>query len=159
MCATNFGWTQIVTWVLVVGGWFFVNRQNNLRETRKEVRALLNSMLQDLRQLEKQALEYHCTKIDEAVAFDIRRLTKRLGSNIAILDHADVPTKQITIALVALRQATTRRNFQSSQGAIVARNHEIPRSIESAVASLEHEIEDAYSLKYHRPLVDLRIAK
>lgn len=31
---------QVVSWVLIVIGWLIVNAQNNLRETRKEARAM-----------------------------------------------------------------------------------------------------------------------
>lgn len=34
---------QYVTWILIVVGWVIVNHQNNLRETRKEARAMADN--------------------------------------------------------------------------------------------------------------------
>jgi len=41
--------TQIITWLLIMGGWWIVNRQNNWREKRKEIRAILNQLQSDLK--------------------------------------------------------------------------------------------------------------
>ncbi len=50
---------QIIPWALVVGGWWIVNKQNNFREKRKETRALLNQLLDDLDAIKKQEFSYH----------------------------------------------------------------------------------------------------
>jgi len=56
------GWTQIVTWLLVIAGWLLVNHQNNIREKRKEIRTILDKIQSLLDEIEIQAVNYHTAR-------------------------------------------------------------------------------------------------
>ena len=79
-------WTQIVTWLVVVSGWCFVNHQNNLREKRKEIRALIDGVQAQLNDIEKLAVEYHTSENSKNLAFELKRsLNQKLSSKFKIL--------------------------------------------------------------------------
>lgn len=44
--------------ILTVVGWYLVNRQNNLRENRKEFRALFDRLKVDLMEISKKSVDY-----------------------------------------------------------------------------------------------------
>ncbi len=69
-------WSQTVTWFLVIAGWWLVNRQNNIREKRKETRTLLDKIKSLLDDLEKQAIKYHTSPQSDDLAFEIKRSLK-----------------------------------------------------------------------------------
>ncbi|MGR8935921.1 MAG: hypothetical protein ACU837_16305 [Gammaproteobacteria bacterium] len=50
---------QIITWTIVVIGWFVVDNRNNNRERRKEIRAIIDLLGKQLDAIELKAIQYH----------------------------------------------------------------------------------------------------
>lgn len=50
---------QLLTPIIVIAGWFFVDWRTNKRELRKEKRALIDKIHLDLNAIEQKAVVYH----------------------------------------------------------------------------------------------------
>lgn len=57
----SFSAIQLVQWVLIVVGWIIVNHQNNLRETRKEARAMADNAKKSTIEISSSAIKYLTT--------------------------------------------------------------------------------------------------
>ena len=80
------GWTQIVTWLLIIAGWLLVNHQNNIREKRKEIRTILDKIQSFLDEIEIQAIQYHTNQASSDLAFQLKRsLNQKLRNRLDIL--------------------------------------------------------------------------
>lgn len=78
--------------LLIIIGWFFVSRDNDRRETRKEIRALLNEISKKLDGLYDDAMSYFCSidNIAQSVEAQIAEVTikqslERIDSSLQIL--------------------------------------------------------------------------
>jgi hypothetical protein len=54
------GTVSLVTWGLVVGGWFFVRKDNKEREDRRDLRNSIDSITIEILDLQKCAYDYYC---------------------------------------------------------------------------------------------------
>src|SRR4051794_25377630 len=106
---------QLVTWLLVVIGWYFVNRTNNQRETRKELRSAIDEFQMFLDQIETNAVRYHTSDTaDVEVAMTLKRdLHRRLPARINRLEARGLEIKDLGKTVVELRKAVTLENFDS----------------------------------------------
>ena len=137
---------QIIPWALVVGGWWIVNKQNNFRERRKETRAILNQLLDDLDAIEKQAFSYHTAK--EALielGRDIKISLSRISKDVA--RHDLLPSGK-RHPIVKLRQAITLKNFDTdcfqTQNVNCELLDEISATKDDLIDALEQHFQDHY---------------
>lgn len=78
---------QLIATTVVMGGWFFVSRDNNKREDRKYLRSTIDSIISDIKSLEQKAYSYYTSSNEEAsknlipteIKRDIDMLDFRLG--------------------------------------------------------------------------------
>jgi len=137
---------QIIPWVLVVGGWWKVNKQNNFREKRKEIRAILNQLLNDLDAIEKQAYSYHTAKEELSDAGrDIKLSLSRISKDVARYDLLPSGKRH---PIVKLRQAATLKNFDTdcfvTQNANSELLDEISATKDELIDALERHFQDQY---------------
>jgi len=138
--------SQVVTWIIVVAGWFLVNRQNNVRETRKEVRACVMDLAGSLNKLEELSVKYHTARMqDQNAAIAVRKDIMRVASSIHRL-----PIEQVALDLgiIALRRAITYRNFDTSRFVSQQADSQIVVGITSAIDELLDAVEAAFAKKY-----------
>jgi hypothetical protein len=98
-----------VSWVLVIVGWFFVSRDQNRRERRKEVRSEIERLIHEVGQIEIRAYEYLPTMADSkesrSLGLRLKSDLQRLAQSITRLSQVD--EIDVKDALTTLRQAVT----------------------------------------------------
>ncbi|NOQ64704.1 MAG: hypothetical protein GQ582_09355 [Methyloprofundus sp.] len=145
----DFHWAQIVTWLIVIAGWVFVNQQNNLREKRKEIRSLIDNLHVQLDDIEKKAVKYHTDEGTKELAFQLKRdLNQKLRSKLKILELRDLDLKKSSTYQKELRKAITLNNFDTNNFKSQLFSSEIIKDIWLAKDKLSHEIELCFSRKY-----------
>lgn len=108
-------WAVFVGWLLIVGGWFITNSQNNKRESRKELRASLDNVIKDIHETQLNALKYYTSEVEESyqLAFEIKASQSRILSKIERLRalHAGYFSLE---KLSEYMHALTGEDFESS---------------------------------------------
>ncbi len=108
--------------VLVVLGWWWVNRQNNCRERRKEARQLVDRALRTVSDSFDLFTNYHSGKDDNP---DVRRLVgwkallalKQVAVDIELLTRIGFNTRECGQSYVLLKQVATGGDFMTVTGA------------------------------------------
>ncbi|MDD4979543.1 MAG: hypothetical protein PHI29_13030 [Gallionella sp.] len=143
--------TQLITWAILIVGWFVVHHLTSQREQRKEARERLDQFIIALREIEVRAVEFHQSKTYEAdlartLLFDIQRIFVRLkrypfGSFVVT---PNLPKE--------MRKAITLRNFDFSKFTRQSPNSEILGDIANAIDKLEDQLEKEYERIYLRQI-------
>lgn len=123
-CASN--WqaftTYILPWLspaLVVLGWWIVNKQNNAREKRKEVRQLADRIINDVDELAKKTTEYHSRNCDSAeerksLGWRLTLSLTRLSSHLQLLHDKGLDTGDCNVAYIELKRIATGGDFMTA---------------------------------------------
>lgn len=139
---------QVITWTLIVGGWWIVNKQNNWREKRKETRASLNQLLDKLNQLESQAYQYHQASKPSVVAGrDLKLALSRINSFVDIQNLLPRGKRQ---PLAKLRRAITLDNFDTEHFLTQPDDSEILAGISAAKDQLVDSLERYFLSEFNR---------
>lgn len=144
--------TNVVSWVLIFGGWYIVNRQNNKRETRKELRAAFDEIHNNVRQLSELGINYHIEGHNDDLMFDIVSMSKRLNKKV---NRLKIPfnkkTGIVNFLLIQKRKLMLVNNFGSSTSVVKLNfySNEIA-SIENATENLLDEIEKVFNQSFSK---------
>jgi len=137
-----------IGWLVLIAGWFVVSLGNDKRETRKEMRALLNVIHDTVAKLECQAYLYYQKAHEESreIGMNIRRDFGRLGDMVATLKKA--VSFDVNAELVAFRQKVTGGDFESA-----ARQSRVPTDyffpeVSAAALALTGKLEEVFYSKY-----------
>src|SRR5688572_1242686 len=109
--------TAAISPVLVVLGWWWVNRQNNKRERRKEVRQLVDRAIKTVNEAVEAAISYHSGMNDNSVDADPRESWKlllavnQIKNQLNLLMHHCLDTEPCIGPFLRLKQATTGHDF------------------------------------------------
>lgn len=143
----TFGWSSVVTWTLVFGGWFVVHQATLSRERRKEKREAARQICIDLRLAERLAIDFHTSPShDSRKATDLRQDIERL-----ILQLQRQPLAELGIPLsrmIQFRRSITRQNIDPSDFAAQTADAILVRDIRNAVTDLIESIEDQRENKW-----------
>ena len=144
------GWEQTIPWLLVVAGWWLVNRQNNIREKRKEIRSFIDKIQTFLDELEVQAIKYHTSgeRSDELAFYLKRDLTKKFPNKLMILQLRKLDIKKCNEYLKKFRQAITLDNFDSSAFQTKNISDDLIKRIWLSKELLSQELERIFAKKY-----------
>lgn len=139
--------TQLITWVILVVGWYVVHHLTAQREQRKEARERLDQFVIALREIEVRSVEFHQSKTYEAdlartLLFDIQRIFVRLKRHPfgLFVIPPNLPKE--------VRKAITLRNFDFSKFTRQSPNSEILGDIANAIDKLEDQLEKEYERIY-----------
>lgn len=142
-------WSQTVTWMLVIAGWWLVNRQNNIREKRKEIRTLIDKLQVYLDDVETLAIKYHTNQESSDLAFELKRsLNQKLRSKLDILKLRTLDVNKCYPLLKQFRQAVTLNNFDTSSFKPQSMSDTIVTNIWLAKDKLSQELEKSFATKY-----------
>lgn len=142
-------WSQVITWLVVITGWYVVNDKNNDRENRKEVRSLIDSIQNMLDDIEKEAIQYHTNDQSEELSFQIKRnLNNNLSSKVKVLKLKGFEIGKCDKYRKQLRQAITLKNFDTNDFQPQSFTSEIIRDILTSKGNFINEIEKCFSKNY-----------
>jgi hypothetical protein len=136
-------WFYPVTWALVIVGWLIVNWQNNRREERKEIRAALAKIFEDIDALQKEAITYHTSKrknynLETTIVMMESRLSEHLG-------YLRIRNSSYIHEYSSFVDAITLDNFQSSIFSRQAPSSVIVENIRDTSSELESALELEFS--------------
>lgn len=142
---------QTITWLLVIFGWFVVSRSNDRRETRKELRALVDAIRKATIEIETAAHEYF--RVEAASSghqgMILRRDILRLSGLLTTLKAAD-PRFDIGQSLMEFRQTITGGDFDSAERKARVPADRLFLEISSAAQTLLENLESAFAQAYPR---------
>lgn len=107
--------------VLVVLGWWWVNRQNNCRESRKESRQLVDRALRAVTDSVNLIISYHSGKENDGVARDmvawkVVLALKQVSDDISLLSRNGFDTSECGKSYILLKQLATGNDFLTEAG-------------------------------------------
>ncbi|WP_322073310.1 hypothetical protein [Burkholderia cepacia] len=146
--------------IVVMIGWGFISKDNDKRETRKEVRSLLNDFAKRVDALESAAVEYFST-IDNEKAPDqacraeirIKREIERLDASLQVLNRI-YPDFGGTKEFISLTDVVTRHSkFESKPGPIVSFNDQFYLRLALACNVLTSVLEHAFLSRVNKRLL------
>lgn len=137
---------QVITWVLIIGGWWVINRQNNWRESRKETRAALNQLLDELNQIELQAYQYHQASPPSLVMGRDLKLALSRVSNF--IDRQNLLPRGKRQPLAKLRRAITLNNFDTEHFMTQEDDSELLAGVSAAKDQLVDALERQFLREY-----------
>jgi predicted nuclease with TOPRIM domain len=135
----------------VVVGWIVVNWQNNNREERKEVRSSLSDAVEEIINLEDQAIEYHSA---ESRSKDSEReITKRITRLSSRMRHLGIESDGLKRAFIEFKKSMTLDNFETSRFAKQGADSEIIELISMYSEQLQDELEAQFYRSYRGPFL------
>jgi hypothetical protein len=141
---------QMGTWLVIILGWSIVNRQNNQREKRKEVRTLIDKVQELLNKIEIDAISYH-TQVSntEELAFQLKRnLNQTLRDKLEILEIRQIDVSHCRNLHKELRKAVTLNNFDTANFQAQILSSSIIRGISLTKDRLSQELEKRFAQQY-----------
>lgn len=142
-------WGSAVTWGLVILGWVIVNRQNNNRETRKEIRAALFDLYKLLDEIEDEAVKYHTSETPDGIlGRRIKRNLSQLSLRIKLASRGLLKCKT-AVLVAAFRRSITWENFETSNFKQKAPEDRFFEVILDAKRSLISVLDSAFNNRFH----------
>jgi hypothetical protein len=141
----EFSWTSLLAPAVLVAGWYVVNQQNENRETRKEIKEIVDETIDLVNAIHKQARHYHLAfsrdiETEESLRYELQELERKLGL-LRICGLGEV-------AAVSLRRAITQQNFGTQEFITQAENAELLQGIGMEAQALNHAIVQGYIALY-----------
>lgn len=139
----------ILQLIVIVIGWFVFSKDNNRRERRKEIRALLNEIRAKISEIEALALSYYCSHPENSIptGMKIKQELQRLG-NLGTLCLRLNPAFSISTEIMHFRQKVTGGDFESVDRKKRTEDHELFIVITQAGIALTYALEDAFARAY-----------
>lgn len=135
------------TLLSVAIGWIVVHKLSEQRERRKEVRALLDKLMERLKVLEKDVICFHThPTFDYSKSREITSEMDRIETKVTRIPYFNqddlVPT------LIAYRQSITSKNFDKSSFQTLAQDSELIENIREQSLDFEDALEVQYAIAY-----------
>ena len=138
-----------IGWAVLFGGWYFLSRDNDRRERRKEVRALLNEIRNSILSVEDQAYEYYNThaQASQKLARKIKRDLKHLAGMITTLKNLN-PNFDLDNLFNQYRQNLTGHDFESAARTERSPNDALFAEISESAVQLTSAMETMFQKSY-----------
>lgn len=107
----------IIGWSLIVWGWIYNNKKNNLRERRKELRSFIDRIVQQVIELESKAIDYYTkpARSSNKLGFEIKAAQLSLITKIEkLLKSYEGPFKSKD-SLITFIDIVTGGDFESAK--------------------------------------------
>lgn len=110
----SFELSNTLTILLALLGWFVVSRQNNLAESRKELRSAIDVIVHEIDELRDLALKYYSSKFEDSfeMAFRVKVNQARLINKIERLSKTNKSFEKLT-HLEELMDAVSGGDFEN----------------------------------------------
>lgn len=132
----------------IIIGWWIINRQNNRRETRKEVRTSINDIQAMVSGIERSALNFHSSVYNEEnksrLIFDFRVMSVRAELTTSVLG-VDL-NQQIT----DLRHSIMTTNWDKGEFKPVDVSDDLLKTISLKSHELSDELEKVFFDQYYK---------
>lgn len=134
---------QVVTWFLVVVGWFYVDKRNNIRDARKELRIIVDGLVSAVVDIRDKAFQFHTGPDPDAllagrIKFDIQMIGCRIG---AITNYGATVNLQL---VVDYRKSITLYNFDDHEFVQQLPNSSLIGEIDRCADALTNGLELAF---------------
>ncbi len=137
-CVSWYVATQVIPWLLVVGGWVYTNNTNNKRESRKELRGALDKLQRDIDDLIEITHVYYLSDVNEGKPKESQILIRfsRLSSGIQHLGEKNksMSSADLSRKLSFFMDQITGGDFQSAARLILP--HDSIKFLEIAAAGM-----------------------
>lgn len=136
------------SWILVIAGWYVVNKGNNKREARKEIKAMLDAALARTDRIAELAQDYYASEPgaeNSKRAARIRSDLKTLATEVSNLRSASSNHIDANRALITLRQAITGGKFDSADRPAEGPESEVFEEINDAVVGFHRRLTTAFT--------------
>ena len=142
---------SVVSWGLVILGWYFVSKDHNRREHRKEIRAVLNQIESSIRHIEETAHQYYLKAGSASdigsISLKIKRDIKRLSGDLARL-HAVCASIEFKPELIVFRSTITGGDFDVKRRAASSSDSTKLGDISSAADELIDILESGFVSRF-----------
>lgn len=142
---------QIVTWLLVIIGWFLVQRGHQNRETRKETHQRIEAINELVEEIEKNSIRFHTSKYDASISKDILWGINKLWFLVDVLDICNSDT--ISKMVVKIRKASTLNNFDLSGHKALSEDDDLLHNLTIASLDFIRYLDSTYYGHYHKPFL------
>ena len=136
---------NIITWLLIIAGWWIVHALHELRNFRSSLRQLAVEIRESASDLRKKAYDYHTSpQHNDELSGDIKSDLKRLAALCRFLQpvHSE---KEINQRIKYLRRSITSENFDSPVNhRKLDANDPVLANIDVATDDLISFVENAY---------------
>jgi len=146
-------WGPVASVILVALGWVWISRDNDRRESRKEIRTELNDLRDLIRDIEMSARSYFRTTPDDPESDRLSSLIKRSLQTLAgRLIAIKLRWKELDLDsdLTSFRRRITSGDFDSRQRRAISSTDLLILEIENAGQSLIDAIERAFATSFGR---------
>lgn len=143
------GAPQVVTWALIVLGWWLVDRRSHRQDFRRETRALMDQLRKDMDALSEKAISYYVSensdeskKTEMEIKVSIGRVVYAAGF---IGQRLDI---DMTEHLSQLMGSVTGRDFESSGRVKLAYDDECLLDIALKTKNVLEKIDQGFAARY-----------
>lgn len=139
----------IIGFLLIVAGWFVVARQNDRREQRKEVRAILNDIRKLVMEIEGRAFEYYRLAPDKSLEAGtlLKQQLKHVSAQVTSLTHQNSKF-DVSALLAGLRKTITGGDFESFMRPPRVQTDPLMNAIALSVQEFLDELERIFATEY-----------
>lgn len=131
--------------LLVVIGWWWVNRQHNLRESRKELRQVIDRTQKVIAEAVDTAIRYHSGQTGgqrgPIEAWKMLLAIEQIKSQLILLAYTGISFERCTDSYIRLKRVATGRDFMTSAYVPWLKDDERWMVLLEAANSLTHKLD------------------
>lgn len=144
---------SLISAVLVISGWFVINKAQANRERRKQIREFLTELIKNLAELEESVINYHTkpreASVEQALIDRLARFERACGLPPQFVASQRflkaVPPKNLKVdpsVIQRMRKAMTLKHFSDEHTEQVDRGDPLIREIVDATDEVREKLEE-----------------
>lgn len=146
-CESAMGWSNVVTWGLVLAGWVVVHKMTLFRERRKENRDAVTRFIDEMKAVEDMAIRFHTA--DKFDAEGSHSLICRVGRLNRMLQRQPLKALNMSLALmIRFKKGLTLKNTDASSFKMHGHHSDLVVGIRDVTNDMLEAIEAAKNEKF-----------